>query len=55
LQGISQIEEVAKYVEDVEKEYYLKSEEHELNFGLVQVVYDWAQGKVSLFTEFSLL
>jgi hypothetical protein len=36
----------------MEKKYGIDSEEHELNFGLVQVVYDWAQGKVSLFTEF---
>jgi hypothetical protein len=52
LQGISQIEKIAKDLEDTEKKYNLHSEEHELNFGLVQVVYDWAQGKVSLFTEF---
>ena len=38
----------------MEKKYDLYSEEHELNFGLLQVVYDWAQGKVSLFTKFWL-
>jgi tetrahydromethanopterin S-methyltransferase subunit F len=52
LQGKSQIKKIAEYLKDIEKQYELYSEEHELNFGLVQVVYDWAQGKVSLFTEF---
>jgi len=52
LQGKSQIEEIAKDLENMEKKYDLYSEEHELNFGLLQVVYDWAQGKVSLFTKF---
>jgi hypothetical protein len=52
LQGISKIEKTAEYLGNMEKSYGLYSEEHELNFGLVQGVYDWAQGKVSLLTEF---
>ena len=44
---MSQIKEIAKHLGDIEKEYALSSEEHEPNFGLVQVVYEWAQGKVS--------
>jgi hypothetical protein len=52
LQGVSEIERIAKYLEDMEKKCDLEPEEHKPNFGLVQVVYDWAQGKVTLFTEF---
>jgi hypothetical protein len=52
LKGISQIKNIAEKLEDLEKEYGLYSDEHEPNFGLVPVVYDWAQGKVSLFIEF---
>jgi hypothetical protein len=50
LQGKSQINEIAKCLKNMEKEYHLEPEEHEPNFGLVEVVYDWAQGKVTLFT-----
>jgi hypothetical protein len=52
LQGVLHIKRIARKLEDLEKEYGLYSDEHEPNFGLVPVVYDWAQGKVSLFIEF---
>jgi hypothetical protein len=49
LQGIKQIKEIAGYLKNKELECGLQLEDRDdLNFGLVQVVYDWAQGKVSL-------
>jgi hypothetical protein len=52
LQGVRQIEEIAENVKSKERKYGIESGHDKLNFGLVQVVYEWAQGKVSLYIKF---
>jgi superfamily II RNA helicase len=52
LQGVRQIEEMAKNVKCMERKCGIESGHDKLNFGLVEVVYEWAQGKVSLYIKF---
>lgn len=52
LQGLQQIEKIAKDVECVERKYGIESGHDKLNSGLVEVVYEWAQGKVSSYIKF---
>jgi hypothetical protein len=53
LQGVKQIKEIAGSLERMERDCGVQLEGHDaLNFGLVQVVYEWAQGKVSLIIIF---
>jgi hypothetical protein len=42
-----EIEKIAESLKGIEEECGVQTEHDELNFGLVQVVYDWARGKVS--------
>jgi hypothetical protein len=51
LQGVRQIEEIAKNVECMERKYGIESGHDKLYFGLVEVVYEWAQGKVSSYIK----
>jgi superfamily II RNA helicase len=52
LQGVQQIKEIAEKLECMERKCGIEPGYDKLNFGLVQVVYEWAQGKVSLFVKF---
>jgi hypothetical protein len=52
LQGVQQIKGIAEKLENMESKYRIEPGYDKLNFGLVQVVYEWAQGKVSLFIKF---
>jgi hypothetical protein len=50
LQGVLQIKKIAKELEQTERKHGIGPPGYDgLNFGLMQVVYEWAQGKVSLF------